>query len=76
MRGRFATTCSLFLIGALNLVAQTDRGAITGTISDPAGAVVPNAKISAKNAETGAVYETVTTGTGNYTLPSLPAGTY
>jgi hypothetical protein len=55
---------------------QGDRGTITGTVSDPAGAVVPNAAIEVANAETGAVYQAVTTTTGNYTLSQLPAGSY
>jgi hypothetical protein len=56
--------------------AQTDRGTITGTVLDPAGAVVPNATIEAKNAATSETYNAGSTGTGNYTLASLPAGTY
>jgi Carboxypeptidase regulatory-like domain/TonB dependent receptor len=56
--------------------AQTDRGTITGTISDPAGAVVAQAKIAAKNTATGANYQVGSSATGNYTLPQLPAGNY
>jgi hypothetical protein len=56
--------------------AQTDRGTITGTITDPAGAVVPNAPIEAKNVATGAVYPSASSGTGNYTIAQLPVGTY
>ncbi len=56
--------------------AQTDRGTITGTISDPAGAVVPNAPIEARNVGTGAVYPGASSATGNYTIAQLPAGTY
>ena len=56
--------------------AQSDRGTITGTISDPTGAVVPSAAITARNTETGTQYETVSTSTGNYTLAQLPAGLY
>ena len=55
---------------------QSDRGTITGTVSDPAGAVVPGAKVVAKSPENGSILETVTTATGNYTLPSLPVGLY
>ena len=58
------------------LLAQSDRGTITGTVLDPGSAVVPNANLTLKNAGTGAAYQTVTTGTGNYTLPSLPSGIY
>ncbi len=63
------------LVPAL-MLAQSDRGSITGTVTDPAGAMVPAAKVVATRADTGAVYETVTTNTGNYTLPSLPVGVY
>jgi len=56
--------------------AQTDRGTITGTISDPAGAVVANAVVEAKNVATGAVYTAASSGTGNYTVAQLPAGNY
>jgi hypothetical protein len=56
--------------------AQSDRGTITGTVTDPAAAVVPNAAISVINEENGSEYQTLTTATGNYTLPSLPAGVY
>jgi hypothetical protein len=63
----------LFCVAAF---AQSDRGTITGTIVDPAGAVVAGAKVEARNVETGSPYEVASTGTGNYTLSQLPAGTY
>src|ERR1044071_5455837 len=66
---------SLFLLG-VTMFAQSDRGTITGTISDPAGAVVASAPVEAKNTETGTVYPTETSATGNYTLAQLPAGPY
>src|SRR5579871_1948764 len=58
------------------LFAQTDRGTITGTISDPAGAVIAAAVVEAKNDATGAVFQAASTNTGNYTLSQLPAGDY
>lgn len=58
------------------LYGQTDRGTITGTISDPTGAILANAEVEARNAGTGQVYPTTSTATGNYTLAQLPAGTY
>jgi hypothetical protein len=69
-----AGACWLALAGAL--VAQNDRGVITGTVQDPASSVVPNATVVATNVDTGVEYRTVTTDTGNYTIPSLPAGQY
>jgi hypothetical protein len=38
--------------------------------------MVAGAVVSARNTETGAQYDSVTTATGNYTLSSLPAGVY
>ena len=73
MRFQFATFSLLLAVAAF---AQSDRGTITGTVSDPAKALVPDAAVIAVDSETGATYDTVTTGTGNFTLPSLPAGVY
>jgi hypothetical protein len=74
MRTLWVFVCSLVLAAAI--FAQGDRGTITGTVVDPAGAVVAAASMEAKNAQTGAVYTTQTTATGNYTLSQLPAGNY
>jgi len=74
MRTLWGFVCSLVLTAAI--FAQGDRGTITGTVVDPAGAVVAGASMEAKNAQTGAVYTTQTTATGNYTLSQLPAGNY
>src|SRR5437762_6189434 len=74
MKFVLATVCLLVLTCAA--FAQSDRGTMTGTVLDPAAAVIPGAKVTAKNAETGARYETVSTSTGNYTLSQLPAGSY
>ncbi len=59
-----------------SLLAQSDRGTVTGTVSDSASAVVPNAAVVAVNPETGVVSRTVTTSTGNYTISSLSVGIY
>src|SRR5215510_13655822 len=56
--------------------AQSDRGTITGTVSDATGAVIPGVAIEAKNVQTGATYQAGSSETGNYTLAQLPAGTY
>jgi len=64
------------LICAVAAFAQGDRGTITGTVTDPTGAVVPNANIQLTNTDTSANYQVGTTNTGNYTLANLPVGTY
>ena len=56
--------------------SQGDRGTITGTVSDPAGAVVAAAPVEIRNVETGSLYRTASSATGNYTLAQLPAGQY
>ncbi len=61
---------------ALSIFAQSDRGSITGTVADPAGAVVPGAAVEAKHVDSGTVYNVATTGTGNFTLAQLPIGNY
>ena len=63
------------LLCAIALFAQTGSGTITGTISDPAGAVVPNAPVEMKNTQTSAVYTGASSGTGNYTIAELPVET-
>jgi hypothetical protein len=65
-----------YLAIACPLFAQSDRGAITGTIGDPTGALIPNAKITLLNASTGFKTATISTATGNYTLSGLPVGKY
>ncbi len=57
------------------LFAQSDRGTITGTISDPAGAVVSSAMVQVKNVDTGALFQVGSSATGNYVV-QLPTGTY
>jgi hypothetical protein len=66
---------SLILVAAPSL-SQTDRGTITGTVSDTTGAVIPGAAITATNTQTNARYESFSTETGNYVLVQLPAGIY
>src|SRR5581483_5943763 len=67
-------TLGFFLL-AVVAFAQSDRGTITGTIADPAGAVVAGAPVAVRNVETGAVYEAGSSATGNYVV-ALPTGTY
>src|SRR5262249_23944376 len=76
MRMRGVSFVCLLLTYAWSAFAQTDRGTITGTVSDPTRAVIPGASVVATNAETGAIYETVSTETGNFTLAQLPSVIY
>src|SRR5579864_6315147 len=60
---------------ALSLPAWAQVSAsISGRVEDPSGAGVAGAAITVKSLETGAIRNTVTDGSGNYELLSLPLG--
>ncbi len=56
--------------------AQQNTGSISGTVKDPAGAVLPGATVTATNASNGSIDKTNSDETGVYTFPSLVVGTY
>lgn len=60
----------------LTLSAQTTTGTITGTVTDPSGAVVPDAKITVMNQAQGVTREMTTNTSGVFTAPNLTVGTY
>src|SRR5687768_9994944 len=68
----------VFIILAVAMVslAQQDRGTFTGTVTDPAGSVVPNVTVEIVNADTNATVRTSTNEAGQYTVPNLPIGSY
>jgi len=74
MRSLKLALCSALF--ATFLFGQAGTGTITGTLRDPAGAVVANAPVEVRNAETNVPYPTRTTDTGNYTVTQLPPGSY
>ncbi len=60
----------------LAALAQTMGGAIEGTVTDPNGAVVPLAKVTATNVATGVATTVATSAAGVYSFPVLPPGPY
>ena len=58
------------------LAGQGDRGVITGTVMDASGAVVPGAQIIAVQKNTNTSFKTTSSSTGDYTVPSVPVGSY
>jgi hypothetical protein len=72
---RLVSAVVCIFVFAVTMLAQTDRGTITGTVQDPTQAVVPGASVVATNVS-GVEFKGVTTATGNYTIPMLPAGVY
>src|SRR5689334_14059183 len=69
-------TLLIILLAASGLSAQTFRGTILGTVTDPSGAVVAGARVTVKNVGTGLERTTETSADGSYSLPELPIGTY
>ena len=57
-------------------LAQSSNATISGTVSDPTGALVPGAEVMVAAQSMGAVGRTVTGSDGSYTLPNLPQETY
>jgi hypothetical protein len=75
MRNLLSAVIALVLFGAA-VQAQTFRGTILGTVTDPSGAVIPGAKVAVRNANTGLERATETTADGSYAVPELPLGIY
>ncbi len=67
---------ALLLCLALPLAAQQSTGTISGTVTDPAGAIVTGAKVRAVQVDTSAAFNATTNDSGNYTAPGLAVGRY
>jgi hypothetical protein len=68
---------SLFIaLALLPLAAQQFYGTITGTVTDPSGAVVPNATVKVTNTDTNVTVDLKTNGAGVYVANNLIVGTY
>jgi len=63
-------------LGAATVYGQAALATITGTVSDPTGAVVANVPITVRNVENGTIFSATSTDTGNYTVSQLPIGDY
>jgi hypothetical protein len=68
----------LLLVGLSGTVtlAQAGRGGISGTVTDPSGAVIPKVKVTVLNRATGVTQQSVSTAAGLYSFVSLNPGAY
>jgi hypothetical protein len=70
----------LFILGISSaftmLNAQSNSGSISGTVSDPSGAVIPGASVSMQNPVSGYTRTTTTDNTGQFHFPNLPFNPY
>ena len=76
MKFATATFAVCLLFGSVSAFGQVGNGSITGTVTDPGGAVIVGASVQAKNLGTGVVFSGASSTTGNYTISDLPVGTY
>ncbi len=67
--------CLLLIQGQLAF-GQVDEGAITGTVMDSSGAVIPNADVTLLNTDQGITLQTKSTGSGGYTFSPVRQGNY
>ena len=73
---RLGTVCSLVLMGAVGALGQLYTGSITGTVKDPSGAVLTNAKVTITDAAKGFTYNAQTDNSGRFSVRNLPPSTY
>jgi hypothetical protein len=76
LKAVFVYLCALLLICASGWTQEV-TGSISGTVKDPQGAVVPNAKVTLTDTDKNAVIRTVKSGgAGEFAFPALPVGHY
>lgn len=72
-------TARLLLVGLLvasAAAAQESTGSISGTVTDPSGASVPNVAITVSNVQTGVGRKETSNSSGNFVVTSLAVGNY
>lgn len=75
-RLRFGIVAGALVLSAAFALAQAGRGSISGLVSDPTGAIVNGAQVTALNHATGVALHTVTSAAGLYSFVSLTPGVY
>jgi Carboxypeptidase regulatory-like domain len=74
---RLVGTIAMFLLAStISVLAQTTNGNIQGTITDPSGAVIEGATVTARNVDTGLTLTAATSNAGFYALANVPPGRY
>ena len=66
----------IILLSSFAFAQQTDNGSLTGSVTDPAGAVLPGATVVATSNETGQKRQVTTNSEGRWTLAVLRPGSY
>ena len=66
----------IFSSSHFTLAQTTTTGQLIGQVTDPTGALVPQAKVELRDTATGAVRTTTTDSAGQYALAQIAPGTY
>jgi hypothetical protein len=76
----FRLILAAILVATVGLVCYGQGGgaasSLSGTVVDQSGGVIPGADVTLKNNDTGTEFKVVTSESGTFSIPSLPAGTY
>src|SRR5579864_7891596 len=72
--GLLLLTATVLLSSLAN--GQQNQGSIAGNVTDPTGALVAGAKLTAKGEQTGSVYQAVSSSAGAYRFPNINTGPY
>jgi hypothetical protein len=81
LANRVATMSGLLVLTVVLLLSslasgQQNQGSIAGNVTDPSGALVVGAKLTAKGQSTGSAYQAVSSSAGSYRFPNMNIGTY
>lgn len=77
-----STLIAIFIVVLLPLCTTvcfaqvTTTATVSGTLRDPSGAILPGAKITVINTGTGVVTESISNGSGGFSVTGLPVGNY
>jgi hypothetical protein len=72
----FALAVLLLMVLPCRTQAQTDTGGISGTVTDPTGAVIPGAAVTATNSDNGLKRNAISNSVGEFTILAVPRGNY
>ncbi len=75
-KGAMGALFAVFFTCALPVMAQVERGTISGTVHDPSGGIIASAAVTVTNVNTGISVATTTSQAGEYVAPNLIPGIY
>src|SRR5512136_662491 len=73
---RVLTLIACILCFSFPLIAQYTTASLGGSVSDESGAVVPDARVTIRNVDTGFTQNAMSDGTGAFLFSRLPVGRY